>query len=191
MIIIDNYDSFTYNIVEYFKILGQMPVVYKNDEITINELKKKNFSNLILSPGPNSPDEAGIVLDVIDYFKNKKKILGICLGFQAIAQYFGYKIIKAKEPVHGEVSKIYFNENERLFQGFNQGFSATRYHSLIADEKAEANYNCKNKIIKTAWLNDETRTMMALRVQENIFGVQFHPEAILTQGGIRIFQNFL
>ncbi len=181
MIIIDNYDSFTYNIVEYFKILGKEPIVYKNDKITINKLKKKNFDSIVISPGPNSPKEAGISLDVIDSFKDTKKILGVCLGHQAIAQYFGSKIIK-KEPCHGQTSKIFFKEDERLFSGFKQGFLATRYHSLIVEKENE-------KITKTAWLDDGT--IMALRVSENIFGVQFHPEAILTQGGINIFKNFL
>lgn len=181
MIIIDNYDSFTYNIVEYFKILGQNPVVYKNDKITIDELKKKNFSSLVLSPGPNSPDEAGITLEAINFFKDKKKILGVCLGFQALAQYFGCKVIKAPEPKHGETSKIYFNPDEKLFKGFKQGFSATRYHSLIVKENSN--------IQKTAWLFDGT--IMGLRAGDNIFGVQFHPEAILTENGIKIFENFL
>lgn len=182
MIIIDNYDSFTYNIVEYFKILGKNPVVYKNNEITVSELKNKNFSSIILSPGPNSPSKAGITLDIIDYFKDKKKILGVCLGHQAIAQYFGCKIVQTDEPIHGEVSKIYFKNDEKLFSGFKQGFSATRYHSLIVKKE-------NDKVLKTAWLNDGT--IMAIRVGENIFGVQFHPEAILTQGGIEIFRNFL
>lgn len=182
MIIIDNYDSFTYNIVEYFKILGLKPAVYKNDEISIKELKKKNFQRLILSPGPNSPKEAGITLEAIDCFKENKKILGICLGFQALAKYFKADIIKAKEPIHGETSKIYFNQNEKLFEGFKQGFLATRYHSLIVD-------NIKSPIEKTAWLEDGT--IMALRIYDNIFGVQFHPEAILTENGIKIFENFL
>lgn len=182
MIIIDNYDSFTYNIVEYFKILGKNPIVYENDKITISELKNKNFSSIILSPGPNSPSKAGITLDVIDYFKDKKKILGVCLGHQAIAQYFGCKIIQADEPIHGETSKIYFKNDEKLFKGFKQGFRATRYHSLVVKET-------NDKVLKTAWLNDGT--IMGIRVESNIFGVQFHPEAILTQNGIEIFRNFL
>lgn len=182
MIIIDNYDSFTYNIVECFKVLGVNLKVYKNDEITIKELKKKNFSSAILSPGPNNPNKAGICLDFIDYFKDKKKILGVCLGHQAIAQYFGAKIVKAKKPVHGEVSKIFFKKDENLFYGFKQGFLATRYHSLVVK-------NTNKNILKTAWLKDET--IMGLRVKENIFGVQFHPEAILTEGGIKIFKNFI
>lgn len=182
MIIIDNYDSFTYNIVEYFKILGKTPKVYKNDKISINELKKKNFSHLLLSPGPNSPNEAGITLEAIDYFKDKKKILGVCLGHQALAQYFGAKIVKAKEPIHGETSKIFFDENEKLFKGFKQGFRATRYHSLVV-EKENKNFKV------TAWLED--KTIMAIRKGENCFGVQFHPEAILSENGILIFKNFL
>jgi len=182
MIIIDNYDSFTYNIVEYFKILGKEPLIFKNDEITISKLKKMNFSCIVISPGPDAPDDAGVSLDVIDFFKDKKKILGVCLGFQAIAQYYGASIVKAKNPVHGLTSKIFFDPSEPLFYGFKQGFSATRYHSLIAT-------NLSPKITKTAWLDD--MTPMALRVGENIAGVQFHPEAILTYNGIRIFSNFL
>ena len=185
MIIIDNYDSFTYNIVEYFKLLNINPLIYKNDKITINELKKKNFSSIVISPGPNSPSEAGITLDIIDYFKDKKKILGVCLGFQAIAKYFGADILKANEPTHGLTSKIFFKTDEKLFYGFKQGFSATRYHSLVVKNIEKS----KGKIQKTAWLKDDT--LMGLRVDENIAGVQFHPEAILTQNGIEIFKNFL
>ena len=122
MIIIDNYDSFTYNIVEYFKVLGVNLKVYKNDEITIKELKKKNFSSAILSPGPNNPNKAGICLDFIDYFKDKKKILGVCLGHQAIAQYFGAKIVKAKKPVHGEVSKFFLKRMKTFFMALNKAF---------------------------------------------------------------------
>lgn len=184
LVIIDNYDSFTYNIVEYFKILNCDVKVFKNDEITVSDLKKMDFSSIILSPGPNSPKEAGITLDTIDYFFNKRKILGVCLGHQALALYFGLEIAKAKEPIHGETSKIYFKEKEELFLGFQQGFLATRYHSLIAKEDEN-----NKKIEKIAWL--KTKEIMALKASDSCFGVQFHPEAILTQGGINIFKNFL
>jgi len=199
MILIDNYDSFTYNIVQYLKELGVEPKIFKNDQITIDELKKMEFSSIIISPGPKNPDQAGISLDVIGEFYKTKKILGICLGHQCIAQYFGAKIIKASEPVHGKVSKIYFEENE-LFKGLKQGFKATRYHSLIVDnetlpeclvllafaektKKAQPNLGLETPIYPP---------IMAIKHKDYpVYGVQFHPEAILTQGGRRLLGNFL
>jgi len=188
MILIDNYDSFTYNIVQYLKELGIEPKVFKNDEITIDELKKLDkkvgFSSIIISPGPKGPDEAGISLDVVGEFYKTKKILGVCLGHQCIAQYFGCKVVKSSEPVHGKVSKIYFEENE-LFEGLEQGFDATRYHSLIVD-----NDSLSLNIVPLAYTNDDV--LMALKHADYpVYGVQFHPEAILTQGGKRLLKNFL
>jgi len=184
MILIDNYDSFTYNIVQYLKELGVEPKVFKNDEITIEELKKMEFSSIVISPGPKNPDEAGISLSVIEEFYKTKKILGICLGHQCIAQYFGAKIIKAKEPVHGKVSKIYFTEDP-IFKGLKQGFKATRYHSLIVDN--EILPEC---ILPLAFAGENIS--MALKHKDySVYGVQFHPEAILTQGGKRLLGNFL
>ena len=133
MLIIDNYDSFTYNIVQYIKILGFEPIVIKNDELTLDEIKKLEFSKIILSPGWGNPENSGVTMDVIDYYQDKLPILGVCLGMQCIAKYFGANIIKAPEPYHGKNSKIYFDENFELFKGMKQGFSATRYHSLIVD----------------------------------------------------------
>ena len=130
-------------------------------------------------------DKSRIAELINEFFKDKKKILGVCLGFQAIAKYFGADILKANEPTHGLTSKIFFKPDEKLFYGFKQGFSATRYHSLIVKNIEKS----KGKIQKTAWLKDDT--LMGLRVGENIVGVQFHPEAILTQNGIEIFKNFL
>ena len=183
MILIDNYDSFTYNIVEYFKILGEEIQVYKNDEITIRELKKMAVNAIILSPGPSNPDNAGITLDVISEFYQEKPILGVCLGFQAIAQFFGGNIIESGTPTHGKCSKIYFDENEELFKGFNQGFNATRYHSLIVE-------NVKSPIIPIAYTQENI--LMGLKIKDYpIYGVQFHPEAILTENGIGIFKNFM
>lgn len=184
MILIDNYDSFTYNIVQYLKELGIEPKVFKNDEITIAELKKLDFSSLIISPGPGNPNNAGICLDAIKEFYRTKKILGICLGHQCIAQYFGCKIVQAKEPYHGKTSKIYF-ENDRLFKGIEQGFDATRYHSLIVDNKT-----IKSPILPLAYTENEI--LMALRHKDYpAYGVQFHPEAILTQHGKKLLQNFI
>jgi len=184
LILIDNYDSFTYNIVQYLKELGVEPRVFKNDEITISELKKLDFSSIIISPGPKNPDESGISLDVIGEFYKSKKILGICLGHQCIAQYFGCKIIKSSEPVHGKVSKIYFEENE-LFEGLEQGFEATRYHSLIVENTSITDY------IKPIAYSKDNVLMGLNHKLYPIYGVQFHPEAILTQGGKKLLSNFI
>lgn len=184
MILIDNYDSFTYNIFQYLKELGVNPKIFKNDEISIEELKNLDFSSIIISPGPKGPSEAGISLDVIKEFYKTKKILGVCLGHQCIAEYFGAKIVKAKEPCHGKTSKIYF-EPEDLFEGFKQGFEATRYHSLVVDETTLPDF-----VNPIAYTKDSV--LMALKHKKYpVYGVQFHPEAILTQGGRRLFKNFL
>lgn len=184
MILIDNYDSFTYNIVEYFNILGKNMQVFKNDEITVDELMQIDFKTIILSPGPSNPDNAGITMDIIKHFHKTKNILGICLGYQAIAQFFGAKIIKSDNPTHGKCSEIYFNNNEPLFNGFKQGFKATRYHSLIVD-----NDSVKAPVIPIAHTDDNV--LMGIKIEHlPIYGVQFHPEAILTENGINIFKNF-
>lgn len=184
MILIDNYDSFTYNIVQYLRELGVEPKIFRNDEITINELKKMNFENIIISPGPKNPDEAGISLEVVGEFYKTKKILGVCLGHQCIAQYFGCKIVKDKNPTHGKVSKIYFNP-DKLFEGLEQGFEATRYHSLIVDNNSIT--DCIKPIAQT-----EDKILMAIKHKDYpVYGVQFHPEAILTQGGKRLLKNFI
>ena len=184
MILIDNYDSFTYNIVEYFNILGKKLTIYKNDEITIEELENIEFETIILSPGPSNPDNAGITLDIIKRFYQEKNILGVCLGYQAIAQFFGAKIIKSDNPVHGKCSRIYFTEGEELFKDFKQGFKATRYHSLIVDNNS-INYPIK----PIAYTQDNI--LMGIKIENlPIYGVQFHPEAILTENGINIFKNF-
>lgn len=206
MLIIDNYDSFTYNIVQYIKILGIEPIVIKNDELTPDEIKKLKFSKIILSPGWGNPENSGVTMDVIDYYQDKLPILGVCLGMQCIAKYFGANIIKAPEPYHGKNSKIYFDENFELFKGMKQGFSATRYHSLVVDyssysinqhltpplffkEKALSN-RIESPIQITAWTED--KIPMALKIKNRpIYGVQFHPEAILTEDGIEVFRNFI
>lgn len=206
MLIIDNYDSFTYNIVQYIKILGIEPIVIKNDELNLDEIKKLEFSKIILSPGWGNPENSGVTMDVIDYYQDKLPILGVCLGMQCIAKYFGADIIKAQEPYHGKNSKIYFDENFELFKGMKQGFSATRYHSLIVDyssyslnqhltpplsskERAPRNW-VKSPIQITAWTED--KIPMALKIKNRpIYGVQFHPEAILTENGIEVFRNFI
>ncbi len=226
-ILIDNYDSFTYNIVQYLKELCIEPKVFKNDEVKVSELKKINFSSIIISPGPGNPDNSGISIEAIKEFYKTKKILGVCLGHQCIAQYFGCKIVKAKVPVHGKVSRIYF-ENDKLFEGIEQGFNATRYHSLIVDnkfltgsiiplayagekeEKVKGKrkefcvvglesptycYDAKSKEQKvksdTSPFTLNSPLLMALKHKEYpVYGVQFHPEAILTQYGKKLLENF-
>lgn len=184
MILIDNYDSFTYNVVQYLRELGVDVQVFKNDQITIEQLKKINFDSIVISPGPGNPDKAGISMDVVREFAPHKKILGICLGHQCIAQVFGCKIVKAKEPMHGKVSEIEFKE-DKLFKGIPQGFKATRYHSLVVDYDSISQH-----IELIAYTKDNA--MMALKHKEYyIYGVQFHPEAILSEYGKQLLQNFL
>lgn len=189
MILIDNYDSFTYNIVQYLREFGVEPKIFRNDEISIKELKTLNFSSIVISPGPGNPNNAGISIDVIKEFYKTKKILGICLGHQCIAQHFGCKIIKAQEPVHGKVSKIYFKKDKfsesKLFDGIEEGFEATRYHSLTVD-----NNSLTDTIIPLAYTDD--KVLMALKQKDYpVYGVQFHPEAILTQHGKNLLRNFI
>ncbi len=183
MLIVDNYDSFTYNIVQYIKILGIEPIVIKNDELIIDEIGHLDFERIIISPGWGNPDNSGVSMDVIDVFEDTKPILGVCLGMQCVAKYFGANIIKASEPYHGKNSEIFFDEDFELFKGFKQGFSATRYHSLVVSDSPDV-------VEVKAWTRDNIP--MALKIKDkNIFGIQFHPEAILTDDGIDIFKNFL
>ena len=184
MILIDNYDSFTYNIVEYFRELGVSPRIYTNNAINIDELQKMDFDQIVLSPGPGDPLSAGICLNIIHQFHTNKKILGICLGHQCIAHYFGANIIQDKHPTHGKTSQIYFKENP-LFKNIPQGFLATRYHSLIVDKQT-----INNDIDIIA----ETGDGLIMGIQHRhypVFGLQFHPEAILTEYGKVLLKNFL
>ena len=181
MILIDNYDSFTYNIVQYLQELGVEPKVFENDKISVEELLQMDFDSIIISPGAGNPNTAGVSMDVIKNFYQTKKILGICLGHQCIAQFFGGKIVKSQNPTHGKTSRIYFDENSKLFKGLPQGFEVTRYHSLeVKDTNLKISARTKDG------------TIMALEHETfPIYGVQFHPEAILTQYGHELLKNFL
>lgn len=172
---IDNYDSFTYNIVYYLKELGCDVVVFKNDEICIDKLSTINFTHIVISPGPSNPINAGISLDVIDVFYRTKNILGICLRHQCIAHYFNASIKRADTPMHGKVSSINFDENSRIYMYMRQGFSITRYHSLIID-------NIKLPL-KINAVSEDNVIMGIEHCKYNVFGVQFHLESILSEFG--------
>jgi anthranilate synthase component 2 len=185
ILMIDNYDSFTYNIVQYFYDLGQEVVVKRNDEITIEDIKNmEGIDAIVISPGPCTPTEAGISVDVIKNFKGIYPILGVCLGHQSIGQAFGAKIVKAKCLMHGKTSKIYHNE-KGLFEGIPNPFNAVRYHSLVIDESTLP------KDIEITARSDDDEIMAIEHKKYPIWGVQFHPESILTEYGHKLLENFL
>ena len=183
-LMIDNYDSFVYNLVRYFKELDVDIIVKRNDEITIDEIKNMNLEGIIISPGPKKPKDAKISLDIICKFKDKIPILGICLGHQAICYGLGGNVVKGKTPVHGKVSKVTHN-GKRLFIGLNSPFKVTRYHSLIVDEETLPegfNIDCKS---------DDGVIMGISHKEYPLYGVQFHPEAVLTEYGHDILKNYI
>ncbi len=185
ILMIDNYDSFTYNIVQYLFELGANVNVKRNDEITVEDIKQmEDIDAIVISPGPCTPNEAGISVETIKEFKGKYPILGVCLGHQSIGSAFGAKIIKAKCLMHGKTSKIYHNE-KGLFEGIPNPFEAVRYHSLVIDEKT-----LPEDIEITA--RTEDKEIMAIEHKKYpIWGVQFHPESILTGYGHQLLGNFL
>jgi anthranilate synthase component 2 len=189
LLMIDNYDSFTYNLVQYFGELGQSVTVYRNDEITVDEIKKLNPKYIVISPGPCTPNEAGISLEIIKKLSGKVPILGVCLGFQAIVQAFGGNIIGAKRIMHGKVSPIH-HTSSGVFYGLKNPLNATRYHSLVAEQ-----HTLPDCFEVTAWTNDksgEIEEIMGVRHKElAIEGVQFHPESILTEHGHQMLDTFL
>ncbi len=183
ILIIDNYDSFTYNLVQYFQCLNQEVKVVYNDAINIEGIKSLAPDYLVLSPGPNSPMEAGISLDAIQYFHSRIPILGICLGHQCLAQAFGGKIIRAPEILHGKTSQI-IHHKQGLFEGLPNPFAAMRYHSLAVDVST-----LPNVFAIDAWAGD---TIMAISHRElPCFGLQFHPESILSEHGLVLLQRFI
>ena len=184
MVVIDNYDSFTYNLVQYLGILGAKLAVYRNDEIDLAGLEAVQPSHLIISPGPCSPKEAGISVAAIQHFAGRIPILGVCLGHQSLGEAFGGRIIRAPRLMHGKTSLIY-HDGRDIFQGIPSPFEAIRYHSLIVER--ETLPECLEVAAQTA-----VGEIMGLRHKEYaIFGVQFHPESILTLEGINILQNFI
>ncbi|MCL1114522.1 MULTISPECIES: anthranilate synthase component II [Shewanella] len=186
LLMIDNYDSFTFNLVQYFQTLDQAIVVKRNDDITIAQIESLAPSHLVISPGPCTPNEAGISLAAIAHFAGKIPILGVCLGHQAIAQVFGANVIRAKRVMHGKTSLIEHNQ-QGLFAGLARPLQVTRYHSLLIDD-------IPSGFELDAWFDDPVhgREIMAMS-QPNlrIYSVQFHPESILTQQGHELLANFL
>ena len=186
ILMIDNYDSFTYNIVQYLYELGADVEVVRNDKITIDEIKnKENIDAIVISPGPCSPNEAGISVDVVKQFKGIYPILGVCLGHQSIGAAFGAKIIKAKCLMHGKTSMIYHNE-KGLFKGIPNPFEAVRYHSLVIDKNT-----LPEDIEITAWTEEDNEVMGIQHKKYPIWGIQFHPESILTSYGKELLNNFI
>ena len=184
LLMIDNYDSFTYNLVQYLAEIGQEVEVVRNDKISIEEINQLNPQYIVISPGPCTPNEAGISLELIEAFKGKIPILGVCLGHQSIGQAFGGKIIHAQTIMHGKTSKISHN-NKGVFRGIKNPFIATRYHSLVIEKQTLP--NCFDI---TAWTDDNE--IMGIKHKElAIEGVQFHPESILSEHGHDLLKNFL
>ena len=183
LLVIDNYDSFTYNLVQFFGELGAEMEVRRNDEVTVEEIKDLKPERICISPGPCSPNEAGVSCEVISQFGSEVPILGVCLGHQSIGQVYGGEIVRAEQLMHGKTSMIEHN-GEGLFKGLGNPLEATRYHSLII--RKDSLPDC---LEKTAWCGD---LIMGVRHRDfPVHGVQFHPESILTEGGKQLLANFL
>ena len=189
LLIIDNYDSFTFNLAHYFKELNVEVLVKRNDAITLKEIETLNPQYLVLSPGPSTPSNAGITLDAIRYFKGKIPMLGVCLGHQAIAEVFGGEVIHANKIMHGKVSTLSHNSQHALFKGIPQQFQVTRYHSLIVAKQKLP--NCLAVIAETCEADTPAEIMAISHKTLPIVGVQFHPESIKTAYGHKLLQNFL
>ncbi len=188
ILMIDNYDSFTYNIVQYLGELGEQVEVYRNDEISLERVAEINPDRIVVSPGPCTPNEAGISMDVIREYSGSVPILGVCLGHQSIGQVFGGQIVKAENVMHGKTSPMYHN-GEGVFKGLSNPFTATRYHSLIV-----ASDSLPDCLEITAWTEREGKMheIMGIRHKSmNVEGVQFHPESIVSEHGHDLLRNFI
>ena len=191
ILVIDNYDSFTYNLVQYLGELGQeLPVaadlqVFRNDDITVAEILALKPNGIVISPGPGTPDDSGVSLDIIQTLGPTLPILGVCLGHQSIGQVFGGNVVRAAELMHGKTSPV-FHTGQGVFAGLENPFQATRYHSLVIDRPT-----CPDVLEITAWVEDGTIMGVQHRDYPHLQGVQFHPESILTNAGMQILRNFL
>jgi anthranilate synthase/aminodeoxychorismate synthase-like glutamine amidotransferase len=184
LLMIDNYDSFTYNLVQYFGELGEEIMVFRNDKITVPEIERLNPEKIVVSPGPGVPDKAGVSMEAIRGFAGRIPILGVCLGHQAIGKVFGGKVIRASRLMHGKTSQIY-HDGKTIYQNLPNPFEATRYHSLLVEW--ESLPDC---LELSAWT--EEKEIMGIRHKQYLIeGIQFHPESILTREGKRLLKNFL
>ena len=184
ILMIDNFDSFTYNLVQYIEEQGVKVIVRRNNAITIDQIRKMKPEAIVISPGPGTPEKAGISVQVIKTFAGKIPILGVCLGHQSIAYAFGGRIIRARKLMHGKTSEIY-HDNKTIYQGIRSPFTATRYHSLIVDKKS---------LPKDIYISSHTSSGIIMGLRHKYFpleGVQFHPESILTKEGKLLLKNFL
>jgi anthranilate synthase/aminodeoxychorismate synthase-like glutamine amidotransferase len=185
VLVIDNYDSFTYNLVQYLGELGATVVVRRNDQATLDQLRRMEHSRVVISPGPGRPEQAGVTLDVIKEFGSRMPVLGVCLGHQAIGLAFGGDVVRAPLPIHGKTSIVEHN-SQGIFAGLTASFQAGRYHSLIVDEKT-----LPGDLEVTARTKEDGLVMGLRHRALPIHGVQFHPESVLTNEGRRILRNFL
>jgi len=186
--VLDNYDSFTYNLVQYLGELGAMVEVRRNDQVTVSDVEAMRPERIVISPGPCTPQDAGISIDLILHFGGKVPLLGVCLGHQAIGAAFGGRVVRASHLMHGKTSAV-MHDNKTIFQGLPMPLTATRYHSLIVEEN-----HLPSQLEVSAWTTekDGSRTIMGLRHKEfPIEGVQFHPESVLTDAGKHLVRNFL
>jgi len=186
--VLDNYDSFTYNLVQYVGELGAQVEVRRNDQITVGEIEAMRPERIIISPGPCTPHEAGISMELVRHFAGKVPVLGVCLGHQAIGEAFGGRVVRNSHIMHGKTSQV-VHDNKTVFQGLPMPMTATRYHSLIVEEKS-----LPSDLEVSAWTTekDGRRTIMGLRHRHYaVEGVQFHPESVLTEAGKRLIGNFL
>jgi len=184
ILMIDNYDSFTYNLVQYVGELGEELQVYRNDKITLEEIERLAPDYLMISPGPCTPNEAGISMDVIRHFAGKIPIMGVCLGHQSIGQVFGGKVIRAEKLMHGKTSEV-LHDGKTIFQGIPSPFTAARYHSLIVEEASMPS------VLEVTARTVEGEIMAVRHKEYPIEGVQFHPESIITEHGKQLLKNFL
>jgi len=186
--VLDNYDSFTYNLVQYLGELGAQVEVRRNDQVTVAEVEAMRPERIVISPGPCTPGEAGISIELIRHFAGRAPVLGVCLGHQAIGEAFGGRVVRAPHLMHGKTSSV-VHDNKTIFKGLPTPMTATRYHSLIVEEK-----NLPRELEVSAWTTekDGTRTIMGLRHRQcAVEGVQFHPESVLTDAGKKLVANFL
>jgi anthranilate synthase/aminodeoxychorismate synthase-like glutamine amidotransferase len=184
LFVLDNYDSFTYNLVQYLGEMGEDPVVRRNDQVTVDEVERLNPERIVISPGPCTPREAGISIELIRHFAGRKPLLGVCLGHQAIGEAFGGRVVRAPYLMHGKLSRIH-HDGRTIFRGLPQDFAATRYHSLIVEREGLPD------VLEISAATDDGLIMGLRHRRFPVEGVQFHPESILTEPGKALLRNFL